>query len=154
MSDSNNNNLVKVYSPKGELFEVTKVNARDLTTHAGFTTTPPNGVVCEAPADNSKEEAEAAAAAAKAAEEAKAAEAAAAAAEEAKAAEAAAAAAAANAGSDEETKVRLTEEDFADLEDKAAVRAYIEATFPGTDIDGRSNREKLIAMAIELATAE
>jgi hypothetical protein len=37
MSDPN---LVTIYSPEGEAFEVTRLNARDLTTHAGWTEVP------------------------------------------------------------------------------------------------------------------
>lgn len=57
---------------------------------------------------------------------------------------------------DEAPKARLTAEDFADLPEKTDVFAYIEQTFPGNKIDGRANRDKLIAFAIELAgkTAE
>lgn len=126
------NNLVKVWSPKGELFELSKPNARDLVSHCGFTYTQPIVIVQEAapapapaPAETTPPVCPAPAPTETPAET-----------------------------PAEEPKVRLTEEDFADLEDKAAVRAYIEATFPGTEVDGRSNREKLIALAIELATAE
>jgi hypothetical protein len=42
--------------------------------------------------------------------------------------------------------------DFADM-DKDAVKAYIDATFPGTEIDGRKGRDALVAQALELAAA-
>ncbi|MEQ6333009.1 hypothetical protein [Sphingobium sp. MK2] len=49
-------------------------------------------------------------------------------------------------------KARVTVEDFADLTDKADVAAYISTAFPDAKIDGRANRDKLVAQAIELAT--
>lgn len=146
--------LVTVFSPAGEPFEVTPVNARDLTKHAGFTYEAPNGTA-PAPAAEAKADADAEAKAAAEREAAEQEAALVAKKEEIEARLAAEAKAAAEAQTAAETPaVRLTEEDFADLEDKAAVRAYIEATFPDAEIDGRSNREKLIALAIELATAE
>jgi hypothetical protein len=53
---------------------------------------------------------------------------------------------------DEGAAVKTVPSDFADM-DKDAVKAYIDATFPGTEIDGRKGRDALVAQALELAAA-
>jgi hypothetical protein len=53
---------------------------------------------------------------------------------------------------DEGAALKTVPSDFADM-DKDAVKAYIDATFPGTEIDGRKGRDALVAQALELAAA-
>jgi hypothetical protein len=53
---------------------------------------------------------------------------------------------------DEGDALKTVPSDFADM-DKDAVKAYIDATFPGTEIDGRKGRDALVAQALELAAA-
>jgi len=126
--------LYVIYSPKGEKFEVTRLNFLDLQKSKGWTVEPKaetaiaaaeiatKTVVDPAPVVPAPEPVETP-----------------------KTVEAPAPVA------DEAPKVRATVEDFADLESKAEVFEYIEKTFPGNKIDGRANREKLVALAIDLA---
>lgn len=163
-------NLLDIYSPLGEKFEVTQPNFRDLTRHAGWTAHPPhpdtveqnrrrlNGEI-DAENDAALDEADAAAEAERAAAEEEAREA-----ENARLREEAARTAAEDAADAEdagdetpppsdERVLKLLPSDFADM-DKPAVFTYIEKTFPGAAIDGRTGRDNLVAKAIELANAE
>jgi hypothetical protein len=173
MSEHNPNNsppLRVVYSPLGEKFEVSPANFYDLTRNANWTEQKPhpdtvrdycekNGL--ELPAD-SDEAAPAPAptpepAPAPAADPPPAAEPAPAEtpAEEAPAAEEQTASGEAPEEvqeADQAPAVKTVPSDFADM-DKDAVKAYIEATFPGTEIDGRKGRDALVAQALELAAA-
>lgn len=130
-------NLFIVYSPKGEKFEVTRPNYNDLMKVAGWSNTASLAVAAatvepapapapETPAETPQEPA----APVEAPEAPETSETA-----------------------PEAPKPRLTVEDFADLADKDAVKAYIVETFPEAKIDGRANRDKLIALAIDLAAA-
>jgi hypothetical protein len=173
MSEHNPNNsppLRVVYSPLGEKFEVSPANFYDLTRNANWTEQKPhpdtvrdycekNGI--EVPADDG----EAVSAPAPAPESAPApvespvpvvepapAETPA---EEAPAAEEQTASGEAPEEvqeADQAPAVKTVPSDFADM-DKDAVKAYIEATFPGTEIDGRKGRDALVAQALELAAA-
>jgi hypothetical protein len=137
-----NPDLPTVYSPAGEPFETSKANARDLVTHAGWSYTAPEKTTKATLAATTAPVTPPAAPAApvtpppveETTEETT---------EE------------TSEETSEETaapKLRLTVEDFADLTDRADIRAYIESTFK-VDADGRSSRDKLIAQAIALATA-
>lgn len=126
--------LFTIYSPKNEKFEVTRLNFLDLQKVKGWTLTPKT---------------ETAVAAVEAVKEAPVAPV-----EPVEPAttEQTAETTTENASqADAPVKVRLTVEEFDDLADKEAVKAYIEAAFPGTKIDGRANREKLVAQAVALA---
>ncbi|ARK07410.1 hypothetical protein LAV_00010 [Sphingobium phage Lacusarx] len=125
-----------IYSPKNEKFEVSRLNFLDLQKVKGWTLQPKTDTAIGA-AEAAKE-APVTPVTPKVPEVAE------------KPAEAPAAPETTPAA-DEPVKVRLTVEDFDDLADKDAVKAYIEAAFPGTKIDGRANREKLVAQAVGLA---
>lgn len=145
--------LFKIFSPEGEPFEVSKANARDLTTHAGWAYSPKT----EADAEEAETEAEvetedeteteddsdaSETGAESGDEEAN---------DEQGSEEADADDAAEEEGSEEEAEGLLTsEEDFADF-DKEAVVAYLEKNFPEAAFDKRSGRDKLVAFAIEQA---
>jgi hypothetical protein len=131
------NTHVTIYSPTGEMFEnVTAANARDLTAHAKWTYTAPTAaVVALAQASEPVPEVESPA-------------------DPAPVDPVEPAAEPADDSADIGVTIRYTEDEFADLADKEAVRAYIDQAFPGQKIDGRANRAKLIEQAIELAATE
>lgn len=142
-----------IYSPAGEKFEVSRANFIDLLQNAaGWSQNPPLGKVPEAKVAPSVPETPAAPPAPKT-ETAVIPPAPTAPVADETPAEDDADETADDADSDEAPKARLTADDFADMPEKTDVFAYIEKTFPGNKIDGRANREKLIAMAIELAKA-
>lgn len=126
--------LQTIYSPTGEKFEVTRPNFKDLLRHAGWSASPiavatpeVSPVIAEAPVvEAAKTDAS----------------------EPAVESEAETETPSENAV---EKGPRLTVEDFADLEDKAAVVAYISETYPDAKVDLRGNREKMIEVAIALA---
>lgn len=154
-------NLVTVFAPDGERFEVSTANARDLTSHvAGWsydgnvaaatpapaapapTPTAPAPIVAEPVKDNtdgSTHEGQESVPT----EEGRG---------EAGPSEGEGEAPVPAEGEGQEVAF-TTVEQFAALTEKADVQAYITAKFPDFTIDGRSNRDKLIAQAIELATA-
>lgn len=143
-----NPNDVTVYSPTGEPFEVSRANGRDLTMHSGWSyerlivaATPAPAPSPVAPVTKTETPAPAAPVTPPAP------------AAEVETPVETIETPAEDAAADEAPKARLTPEDFADLETKHDVFAYIEATFPGNKIDGRANRDKLIAFAIDLAKA-
>jgi hypothetical protein len=174
MSEHNPNNsppLRVVYSPLGEKFEVSPANFYDLTRNANWTEQKPhpdtvrdycerNGV--EVPADSGEESTaaptstpEPAPAPAETPAETPAAEAPAETPAETPAAEEQNASGEAPEEvqeADEAAAVKTVPSDFADM-DKDAVKAYIDETFPGTEIDGRKGRDALVAQALELAAA-
>jgi hypothetical protein len=179
MSDNQTDkNLRTVFSPLGEKFEVSPANAIDLTRHAGWTDHKPHPDAvreyCErtgtelpedlsgepapapaAPAGNSPAPAETSPAPAAETTPPPAAETAPATTESADAAgEQTVSGEAPEEVQEEDEGVALktVPSDFADM-DKDAVKAYIDATFPGTEIDGRKGRDALVAQALELAAA-
>lgn len=129
-----------VYSPEGDMFETSALNAHDLVTHAGWsyealTGTPapapaPEPVVTppaeepEADADETTDESEAEETADESDEDETPAD---------------------------EPKVRKTVEDFADLEDRDAVIAYLATAFPDFKPHHLAGRDKLVEKAVELA---
>lgn len=149
--------LVKIFSPENEPFEVSKANARDLTTHRGWTYGPNDGTPAAAPVEEAEAEDEietedetetedgsddTESGSESGDEEANEQD-----------DEEANADGTEEEGSDgeEEAKELLTsEEDFADF-DKEAVVAYLEKNFPEAAFDKRSGRDKLVAFAIEQA---
>lgn len=162
-------NLLTIYSPDGEKFEVTKPNFRDLTTHRGWSAKPP---VTTAPAaapepapepqsepepviePETEEDADAgndgAGSESSDANEGEATE----------TAEAGEEGDEGEAGEEDEVSEDAeafvpftTVEQFDGLADKLDVQAYLTQHFPDFKFDGRANRDKLIAQAIELATA-
>jgi hypothetical protein len=149
--------LTVVYSPSGEKFEVTKANARDLVSHVGWSY---NGVVAAGtpkPADVLKPEPKTAPIAKEVSESEQPGKSQEEIDDEAKRVllkdgEVPAMSEVIKAAEPQRTQ-RLTVADFDDLEDKAAVADYIAKTFPDLKIDGRANRDKLIAQAIDEATA-
>lgn len=149
--------LIKIFSPENEPFEVSKANARDLTTHRGWTYGPNNGTPAAAPVEETEVETEteteveteteddsnASESGAESGDEE--------ADDEQGSEEADADDAAEEEGTEEEGEDLLTsEEDFADF-DKEAVVAYLEKNFPEAAFDKRSGRDKLVAFAIEQA---
>lgn len=176
MSEQNPNNapaLKVVYSPLGEKFEVTPVNFYDLTRHANWTEKKPHPDTVREhcaktgtplPADLAGEAAPAptpAPAPAPVAETPAPVTETPTAAVETAAANTAPVTEGQNtsgeapeavAEADQAPATKAVPSDFADM-DKDAVRGYIEATFPGTEIDGRKGRDALVAQALELAAA-
>lgn len=147
--------LVKIFSPENEPFEVSKANARDLTTHRGWTYGPNNGTPATAPVEEAEDEIETedetetedgsddTESGSESGDEET----------NEQGDEEADADGTEEEGSDgeEETEELLTsEEDFADF-DKEAVVAYLEKKFPEAVFDKRSGRDKLVAFAIEQA---
>lgn len=145
--------LKTVYSPAGEKFEMSPANARDVVRHAGWSESKPHpddvaaylagqsgeaaAITAEEPAAPTTTE-EPTAPNSEPTEE-----------------------TVANDGDDDsdeddnsdsedEATVKTEPNHFADM-DREAVRAYIDETFPGTEIDGRWNRDRLVAVALELA---
>lgn len=137
-------NLITVYHKSGATAEVTRLNAHDLTTHHGWTYD--NLVSAATPAPTKPAPAAPVTKPAEAAEQAPAAPV-----TEITEAPTDKAEDATEQTEGADFKTRYTVEDFDDLADKKDVAAYIEQAFPGTKIDGRANREKLIGLAIELA---
>lgn len=165
-------NLFVCYSPTGERFETTRPNFNDLTRHAGWYEHPPHpDTVAEniaktsvsaetarqaeasAPADAAKAEREAAEATEREAENQRLREEAERRTREDAEDREAAGDEESEGGEANQRVLKLLPSDFADM-DKPAVFSYIEKTFPGNSIDGRAGRDKLVAIAIELANAE
>lgn len=141
-----NPNTVTVYSPQGEPFEMSRVNARDLCSHRGWSmsplTVPP---VSEAPAET-KEAADAVNDSAGSVEDAE---------TESSATETGEA----EAGEEAEEEVNTagvtiftTEEEFASLPEREDVVDYLAVAFPDFKPHHKSSRDGLVAKAIELAT--
>ena len=129
-------NLYTVFSPQGERFEVTRLNFHDLITHAGWSQSAPTGAQAPASVVEDDQTADYDDPATEADET---------------VVEVAETEETAGEDGDDAPKVRATEEDFADLENKADVAAYIRATYPDAEFDGRLNRGKLVEFAIDLA---
>ena len=157
------NNLFKVWSPDGsEMVETSRANARDLTTHAGWLSSPPTViekiVVVEKETANEVVETETKAETPAATETPVTEEEAPAAETEEAGSDDDDAATGDDESADEDTKaetpaVRTTEEDFADLESREDVVAYLAAAFPDFKPHHLMKRDKLVLKAIELATA-
>lgn len=122
-----NPNTITVYDPKGQAFEMSKINARDLVEHMGWTFSKPTVIekIVEVPA--------APAAAEPAAEEVPV--------EEVTEAEA-----------EEADDAEVTAEDFAHLEDREAAAAYAEEKF-GHKPHHLAKRETIIDKIVELTNA-
>lgn len=138
-----NPNTVTVFSPEGEPFEMSRVNARDLCSHRGWSmsplTVPP---VAAAPAEP-KEPADAGTDSAGSVEDAE---------TESTAAEDG------EAGEEAEEEVSAagvtiltTEEEFDSLPEREDVVNYLAAAFPDFKPHHKSSRDGLVAKAIELA---
>jgi hypothetical protein len=141
-----NPNTVTIWSPNGEPFEMSRVNARDLLNHAKWSSTPPEGaapakaveVATEedtsngsADSERSVEDADEAGTEAEAGE-----------------------GEAAEAGEAEVTAPFTTEEQFAALTERDDVVAYLAKHFPDFKPHHKSSRDGLVAKAIELAAGE
>jgi len=123
-----NPNTTTVYDPKGDAFEMSKMNARDLVEHAGWTFTKPTIIekVVQVPAEPAAVE--------PAAEDAP----------------------VENEGTEDDAedapKPPVTAEDFAHLEDRDAAAAYIEEKF-GRKPHHLAKRETIIENIVELTNA-
>lgn len=144
-----NPNTVTVYSPDGEPFEMSRVNARDLCAHRQWSMSPPDPAAANSA--KPKEPAVAAPAVERGIEDE--AEQAEAGQEEAGHADEAEAGYADEAEDGEEVAptVFTTAEQFAHLETREEVVAYLAATFPEFRPHHKSSRDGLVAKAIELA---
>jgi hypothetical protein len=142
-----NPNTVTVYSPSNEPFEMSRINARDLCSHAGWSMKPLDGYTPPKPieADTQIEEAADAADNAGSVEDAET--------NEGEGAET-------NEGEgkgedageeDDALVIRKEETDFADLETRDDVVAYLAEAFPEFKPHHLAKREGLVAKAIELA---
>ncbi len=157
-----NPNLITVWSPDGsEMIETSRANARDLVTHVGWTYSPPHViekiVVVEKTETIEKEpanevgETKAETPAATETETVN----------ETPAADAGNDEAGEEEAGDEEVDasentptVRKTEEDFADLESREDVVAYLAVAFPDFKPHHLSKRDGLVVKAIELAAGQ
>lgn len=135
-----NPNTVTVYSPEGEPFETSRVNARDLCTHRGWSMSPLTGGATPAP----KEAEDAVTDSAGSVEDAK---------TESPATEAGEAEEAEEEVTEAVT-ILTTEEEFDSLPEREDVVAYLAAAFPDFKPHHKSSRDGLISKAIELAAGE
>lgn len=143
-----NPNTVAVWSPDGkEMVETSRLNAYDLVTHANWSYSAPRYVQLDAgetpPAPAAAPVVETPAAPEPEAET---------------EAEETAEEEAGDEGNDDDASeeapaVRKTEEDFADLTDRADVVAYLAEAFPDFKPHHLTKRDGLVAKAIELANA-
>ena len=156
-----NPNLISVWSPDGsEMIETSRANARDLVNHVGWTYSPPHViekiiVVEKAPEPEKEPANEVGETETETPAETEAEEVTETPAEDAgddEAGEEEAGEEEADALENTPT-VRKTEEDFADLESREDVVAYLAATFPDFKPHHLSKRDGLVAKAIELANA-
>jgi hypothetical protein len=143
--------LYTIYSPQGEMFEVTRLNYLDLTSHAGWSNTPPSTSVAAIVAAETPQEPAAAPQAPEATAEAPQAPEAAPAAPEAAPAD----------ETTEETSEETAEKPAFDREaaearyaalSKDDMRHLLKDQF-GFDADGRTSLPKLVAKAVELEEA-
>lgn len=174
-----NPNTVTVYSPEGEPFEMSRVNARDLCNHRDWSMSPPEGTVTPTPVEEVAEEVEETEAEVETeaeeeaddagddsegsvedaadeteeaeADEAEATEEDAAEAEVTEEAEATDEAEETDEAATAEATVFTTEEEFAHLESREDVVAYLAGAFPDFKPHHKSSRDGLVAKAIELA---
>ncbi len=124
-----------VYSPQGEMFEVSALNAHDLVTHAGWSYDAPNKVpVAEEAAPEEVDET---------ADET----------DEDAGDDAGDETSEDDASDETAAEPFTTEEQFAALTEREDVVAYLAETFPDYKPHHLAKRESLIAKAIELATA-
>lgn len=140
-----NPNTVTVYSPEGEPFETSRVNARDLCAHRGWSMSPLTAGAAPAP---KKEAEDAVADSAGSVEDAETES------EDTEAGEEGVEEADEEATATEGVKVFTTEEEFDDLTEREDVVAYLAAAFPDFKPHHKSSRDGLVAKAIELATGE
>lgn len=152
-----NPNTVTVYSPEGEPFEMSRVNARDLCTHRGWSmsplTVPPVTEEPKAPAETKEEdhaeaEREGSGQADPAGE-----------AEDGEGEGAEGSTGSEAPGPEQEDVLTgdapfTTEEQFAELTEREDVVAYLAKHFPNFRPHHKAGRDGLVAKAIELATAE
>jgi hypothetical protein len=119
-----NPNTTTVYDKKGEAFEMSKMNARDLVEHAGWTFSKPTVIekIVEVPAETPAAET---------------------ATEETPAEEEV---------TEEEATAEVTAEDFAHLEDRDAAAAYAEEKF-GHKPHHLAKRDTIIEKIVELTNA-
>lgn len=148
-----NPNTTTVYDPKGEAFEMSKANARDLVAHMGWSFSKPTVIVkevaaeeeapaCEVPTETESTPTEEAPAAVEEA-----------AAEEAPAEEAAAEEAPEETAAPAADAPFTTEEQFAELTERDQLVEYLGKHFPDFKPHHKAGRDSLVAKAIELATA-
>lgn len=124
-----------VYSPQGEMFEVSALNAHDLVTHAAWSYEAPADGAAPAPAPEPEAEVET----------------------EVETDEDEAGEDAADETSEDEADADApftTEEQFEALTEREDVVAYLAKTFPDYKPHHLAKRESLIAKAIELGAAE
>lgn len=152
-----NPNTVTAYSPEGEPFEMSRVNARDLCSHRGWSmsplTVPPvkTEIKAETPAAT-KEEAHAEADSEGSREDGQGTEG-----SEADGTEGSAGSEAAQSQQEDvltDTAIFTTEEQFAELTEREDVVAYLAKHFPDFRPHHKAGRDGLVAKAIELATGE
>jgi len=142
-----NPNDLKVYSPSGEMFEMSRANAHDLTTHAGWSFKAPTEI--KAPAEIAactvppvvKETADAPSTA----DSARSVEA-----SDTPVVEAEAETSTEAVEEAAEENDAVTDADFAHLEDRDAVVAYLAEHFPEFKPHHKSSRDGLVAKLVEL----
>lgn len=148
-----NPNTVTVYSPEGEPFEMSRVNARDLCTHRGWSmsplTVPPVAQPDEPEEEDHAEDEREGSGQADATGEA----------EDGEGEGAEGSTGGEAPGSEQEdvltdTAPFTTEEQFAELTEREDVVAYLAKHFPDFRPHHKAGRDGLVAKAIELATAE
>lgn len=148
-----NPNTVTVYSPEGEPFEMSRVNARDLCNHRGWSmssltvppATKPEESEEEAHAEDEREGSGQADATGEAEDG------------EGEGAEGSTGGEAPGSEQEDvltETAPFTTEEQFAELTEREDVVAYLAKHFPDFRPHHKAGRDGLVAKAIELATAE
>lgn len=147
-----NPNIVNVFAPDGEMFEMTRVNARDLCTHAGWSMTRPD-VIKTAPAAEPEEEDHASNEREGSREDGEGTSG------EAGRDEAETTGEASGEGQEEVLTESgpaffTTAEEFDHLETREAVVEYLAEKFPDFRPHHKSSRDGLIAKAIELAASE
>lgn len=145
-----NPNTVTVYSPEGEPFEMSRINARDLCAHRGWSMSPLTSGKAPAP---KKEAEDAAADSAGSVEDAatEITETEAPAEAEAEVVEEAVEEAVEEVTAEAGVKVFTTADEFDELTTREDVVAYLAAAFPDFKPHHKSSRDGLIAKAIELA---
>lgn len=145
-----NPNTATVFDPNGDVFEMSKANARDLVEHAGWSFSKPIMIekIVEVPVKHTtpetpaKEEAEQEEAAEEAAEEE---------ATDDDVEEAVEEAAEEEAETEADTAVTL--EDFADIEDRDAAVKYLAENFPDFKPHHKAGRDSLVEKIVELSNA-
>ena len=142
-----NPNDLKVYSPSGEMFEMSRANAHDLTTHAGWSFKAPTEIKAPAeiaactvpPVVKETADVQSNADSARSVEDTT------------PVVEAEAETSAETVEEATEENDAVTDEDFAHLEDREAVVAYLAEHFPEFKPHHKSSRDGLVAKLVELA---